>query len=325
MKPTNIDRRTLLLGGMAALATPWAHASRPTTLIVGFPPGGGIDLLGRIIASQMQGIAPTPVVVDNKTGVAGRLALEFVKGAPADGSTLLLTPDFPLTIFPHIYKKLPYHPQEDFVAVGPCAKADLVLSVGPQVPASVTTVAEFVKWSQANPSLASYASSGPGGILHFLGLMFNQATGTDLKHVPFRGSAPALQALVSGQIAASFNAAGEALPHRASGKLRPLATFGAQRTKFMPDVPSMVELGYRNVQADTWLGVFAPPRTPAPLVTKWGEWLADIVKSPEYAAALEKQGLDPLGGTAATLNDLVARDIARWAPIVKASGFTADS
>ena len=325
MNPMNIDRRTLVLGGLATLATPFAQASRPTALIVGFPPGGGIDLLGRIIASQVQGVAPGPVVVDNKTGVAGRLALEFVKGAPADGHTLLLTPDFPLTIFPHIYKKLPYHPQEDFVAVGPCAKAELVLSVGPLVPASVTTVADFVKWIQANPAQASYASSGPGGILHFLGLMFNQATSTDLKHVPFRGSAPALQALVGGQIAASFNAIGEALPHRAAGKLRTLATFGAQRSKFMPDVPSMTELGYRNVQADTWLGVFAPPRTPAPLVSAWSEWLAGIVRSPGYAAALEKQGLDPLGGTPATLNELVARDIARWAPIVKASGFTADS
>jgi tripartite-type tricarboxylate transporter receptor subunit TctC len=320
------NRRALLQCMLAATAGPSlavAQANRTTTLVVGFPPGGGIDLLGRIVANQLQ--SPAAILVDNKSGVAGRLALEHVKTATPDGSVLLLTPDFPFTIFPHIYRQLPYSPTEDFTPVGPCAKSELVLSVGPQVPANVTSVAEFVKWSKAHPKEASYASSGPGGILHFLGLMFNQATGVDLNHVPFRGSAPALQALVGGQIPASFNAVGEALPFHSTRKLRALATFGAFRSRFMPEVPTMAELGYPNAQADTWLGIFAPPRTPAAVVTQWSDRLAKVVASPEYAAALDKQALEPMGGSPQVLAGLVKRDIARWAPIVKASGFRADS
>lgn len=321
-------RRALLLAGLASGLAPMARASRPTTLVVGFPPGGGIDLLGRIVASQLQGKpggAADPVIVENKTGVAGRLALEHAKAAAPDGGTLLLTPDFPLTIFPHVYKKLPYDPLADFTPIGPCAKSELVLSVGPAVPASVRTVADFIPWVQAHPAQASYASSGAGGILHFLGLMFNQATGVDLKHVPFRGSAPALQALVGGQIAASFNAVGEAMPYRSTGKLRALATFGAQRSRFSPDVPCMAELGYAQAQADTWLGVFGPPRMAAPLAAGWSERLAQVARSAEYAAALGQQGLDPLPGTPEALTTLIQRDIERWGPIVRASGFSADS
>ncbi|WP_137919568.1 tripartite tricarboxylate transporter substrate-binding protein [Hydrogenophaga sp. 2FB] len=329
MKPHDIHRRELLVAGMAMGLTSWhagalAQAARPTQLIVGFPPGGGIDLLARLMASQLRTHAPEPVVVDNKAGVAGRLALEYIKRAPTDGSALLLTPDFPLTIFPHIYKKLAYDPVRDFTAVAACARSELVLSVGPMVPSSVHTVPELVKWLQAHPDKADYASSGPGGVLHLLGVMFSQATGVQMTHVPFRGSAPALQALAGGHVAVSFNAVGEALPFKSSGSVRPLATFGAKRSRYLPDTPCMVELGYPHVQADTWLGVFAPPRMPQPLVDQWNARINSAVNTSDYAASLEKLSMEPVTLSPTALASLVKSDIARWAPIVKASGFTAD-
>lgn len=326
MKSHDITRRELMLAGMA-LATPagaFAQSARPTQLIVGFPAGGGIDLLARLMASQLRAHTPEPVVVDNKAGVAGRLALEHIKRAPADGSALLLTPDFPLTIFPHIYKKLAYNPVQDFTPVAACARSELVLSVGPMVPPTVHTVSELVKWLQAHPDKADYASSGPGGVLHLLGVMFSQATGVQMTHVPFRGSAPALQALVGGHVAVSFNAVGEALPFKSSGGLRPIATFGSKRSRYLPETPCMVELGYSNVQADTWLGVFAPPRLPQALVEQWNTRINSVVASSEYIASLDKLSMEPLTLKPAALASLVKTDIERWAPVVKASGFTAD-
>lgn len=329
MTSHDIPRRDVLMAGMALGLAAWhagalAQTGRPTQLVVGFPPGGGIDLLARLMASQLRTRAPDPVVVDNRAGVAGRLALEHTRRAPADGSTLLLTPDFPLTIFPHIYKKLAYDPVQDFTPVAACARSELVLSVGPMVPATVTSVAELVKWMQSHPDKADYASSGPGGVLHLLGVMFSQATGVSMTHVPFRGSAPALQALVGGHVATSFNAVGEALPFKAGGGLRPLVTFGSKRSRYLPDTPCMVELGYPHVQADTWLGVFAPPRLPAAQVEQWNTRITSVVNSSEYMASLEKLSMEPLTLSPAALGALVKSDIERWAPVVKASGFTAD-
>lgn len=329
MNSHDIPRRDLLVAGMAIGVTglqgnAFAQTGRPTQLLVGFPPGGGIDLLARLMASQLRAHAPDPVVVENKAGVAGRLALEHIKRTPADGNTLLLTPDFPLTIFPHIYRKLAYQPLQDFTPVAACARSELVLSVGPMVPPTVSTVPEFVKWMQANPDKADYASTGPGGVLHLLGVMFSQATGVSMTHVPFKGSAPALQALVGGHVAASFNAVGEALPFKQGGGLRPLATFSSKRSRYLPDTPCMVELGYPHVQADTWLGVFAPPRLPAALVAQWNARITRVVNSSEYMASLDKLSMEPLTLSPAALGALVKTDIERWAPVVKASGFTAD-
>lgn len=325
---TNSLRRRIVLAGSAAICAGFAptaaRANKPTTLIVGFPPGGGIDLLARVIAAQIKQSISDTVLVDNKTGVAGRLALDYVKSAANDGSVLLLTPDFPLTIFPSIYKKLPYDPTLDFTPIGACAKSGQVLSVGPMVPASVQTVADFVRWANANESAAAYGSSGAGGILHFVGVIFNQATGAKLNHVPFRGSAPALLALIGGQIAATCTSLGEALPYRSSG-LRPLVTFGPTRSKFMPDVPTMSELGYRSAQGDTWFGIFGPRNLPKELTERWNTALTALIDTPAYVAAVEKLSLDAFASSPAALGRLVRADIDRWAPVIKASGFTAES
>lgn len=329
--PISISRRHALLAlgssGLLLNQPVWANtpARSTTQLVVGFPPGGGIDLLGRVTAEVLRNTAKENVIVENRAGVAGRLALEYVKNtAPADGSTLLLTPDFPLTIFPHLYKKLPYDPIKDFLPVAGCAKSDLVMSIGPAVPDSVKTLAQFLEWAKAHAGQVSFASSGPGGILHLLGVSFNQATGIDMTHVPFKGSAPALQALVGGQIAVSSNAVGEAIPFLSTARLRTLVVFGATRSRFMPHVPTMAESGYSQVVADTWLGVFASAKVAPEQIQRWSSKLAPVIASEKFQEAVNKLSMEPYQASPETLAAKIKTDITRWAPVVAASGFKAE-
>lgn len=250
--------------------------------------------------------------------------MDYVKAAPADGSTLLFTPDFLFTIFPNTYRKLSYDAVRDFTPVASVSRAGLALSVGPLVPAGVRTVADFVQWCKANPGRAAYASSGAGGIFHLLGVMFAQAHGIEMTHVPYKGGAPALTDLVGGQIAASFNGIGEVLPYVRDGKVRTLATFGPKRSLFLPDVPTMVELGRKDFVVASWLGVFAPARTPGAAVARLNQEIGRIVESPEFTATVEKLSMEPLASSQASFAELVKADMERWAPVVKASGFTAE-
>ncbi len=192
------------------------------------------------------------------------------------------------------------------------------------MPSSVRTVPEFVQWCKANPKQASFASSGAGGIFHLLGVMFNQATGLDMAHVGYKGGAPALQDLVGGQIAASFNGIGEVMPYHKSGKVRMLATFGPKRSPNTPEIPTMAELGYKDFVVESWVGIFAPAKTPASAVTKLNSAVSDILRSPEFSASVEKLSMEPYANTSSGFASVAKADMERWAPIVKASGFTAE-
>src|ERR1700722_14754163 len=213
-------------------------------LSAGFPAGGATDLIARILADRLRGSYAPAVVVENKPGGAARVAVDYVKNAEPDGSEFLFTPDFPITVYPHSFRTLSYDPLRDLIAVAPTTKSALTYNIGPMVPASVKTLADFVAWCKANPDRAIYATTSAGGTPHFVGVMLANAAGVKMTPVHYRGGAPALQDVIGGHVPAGVNPVSESLPFSRSGAVRVLAVTGSQRSPFLPDVPTMRESGY---------------------------------------------------------------------------------
>ncbi|MDB5913478.1 MAG: hypothetical protein JWP22_2153 [Ramlibacter sp.] len=309
----------LLFGGGQATAQ-----SKPARMIIGFPVGGGVDAAARPVVAGLARSYPAGIIVESRPGATGRIAVEAVKNSPPDGSTMLFTPDFALTIFPHSYRRLGYDPVNDLSPVAMCGRTSLALCVGPMVPETVKRPADLVRWLKANPQFASFASTGPGGTPHFAGTMFARAADVALTHVPYKGGAPALQDIMGGQIALGFNPLSEALPQLKGGRVRVLATTGQQRSQFLPDVPTMIESGYKDVVTVTWMGVFMPARTPRAIVAAASaainEVLATAAVRDAYAAVATEVAPSSPDSLAASLK----ADLAHWEPIVRASGFTAE-
>jgi tripartite-type tricarboxylate transporter receptor subunit TctC len=296
---------------------------KPVHVIVGFPAGGGTDMIARILADRLRGPYASTVLVENKPGAAARLAVEYVKNAEPDGSVMLFTPDFPITVYPHSLRSLNYDPLRDFIAVAPATKSMLTYNIGPAVPDNVKSLADFMQWCRANPGKASYGTTSAGGTPHFVGMMLANEAGVPMTPVHYRGGAPALQDLLGGHVPASVNPISEALPFARSGTLRTLAVTGAQRSPFLSDVPTMTEAGYKIV-VDSWLGVFVPAKTPAEVVNALSAAIAEAVKSAPMTESLAKIGNVPAFQTPAEFAAVVKADVARWAPVVKASGFVAE-
>src|SRR5262249_32417513 len=326
-----LKRRDLLAASAAGVllgATRFSSPARaqvitkPAHIIVPFPAGGGTDLIARILAERLRGSYASTVLVENKPGAAARIGVEYVKNAEPDGSVMLFTPEFPITVYPHSYRSLNYDPVTDLAAVSPAARSMLSFNVGPAVPDSVKTLADFVQWCRANPDKATYATTAAGGTPHFVGVMLANAAGVAITPVHYRGGAPALQDLLGGHVPASVNPVSEALPHAKSGALRMLAVTGARRSPFLPDAPTMREQGY-DVVIESWLGVFAPAKTPAETVKALSAAIAEAAKSPEMEESLAKLGNVPTFQTPEQFTATVKADIERWRPVVKASGFVA--
>jgi tripartite-type tricarboxylate transporter receptor subunit TctC len=236
---------------------------------------------------------------------------------------MLFTPDFPITVYPHSFRSLNYDPLKDFTPVAPAAKSMLTYNVGPAVPESVKTLAQFVEWCKANPGKASYGTTAAGGTPHFVGMMLASAAGITMTPVHYRGGAPALQDLIGGHVPASINPISESMAQAKAGTIRVLAVTGAKRSSFLPDIPTMAESGY-NVVVESWLGAFVPSKTPSSVVNALGAAIGDAVKSPEMVENLAKAGNEPNFQTPAEFASTVKADIVRWAPVVKASGFIAE-
>ncbi|HUI95135.1 MAG TPA: tripartite tricarboxylate transporter substrate-binding protein [Xanthobacteraceae bacterium] len=298
-------------------------AKRTLRLIVGFPAGGGTDIIARILAERMQVPFASAIIVENKPGAAARASVDYVKNAEPDGATLLFTPDFPITLYPHSFRKLSYDPLRDLVPVAPAAKSMLTYNVGPMVPASVKSLADFVAWCKAHPASANYATTAAGGTPHFVGVMFANAAGIAMTPVHYRGGAPALQDLMGGHVPASINPISETLTQAKSGNIRILAVTGAHRSAFLREVPTMREQGF-DVVVESWLGAFAPAKTPAATVRVLGAAINAAAKSTEMAQSLAKFGNEPAIETPDEFAATVRADYARWAPVVKASGFVAE-
>ena len=296
--------------------------NKPIKIVVGFPPGGSADALARVLAQQLGGVAPS-VIVENKPGAGGRIAVESVKNSEADGATLLLTPASMMAVYPHIYKKLPYDPVNDFAPVGTVAAAPFVIAVGPMVPADVKTLADFVKWSKTNPTKASYGTSGAGSIPHFTGVALGKRLDLDWTHIAYKGAAPAMNDLLAGQVAANVSVLSNALPHIQAGTLRALAISAPQRSSALPNVPTFMESGAKEETAVEWFGVFVPAKTQSDVVLKLNQAVNNAVRSKQFSETLAKAAFESvLPDTPSTFAANLKSEIARWGRIVKVSGFT---
>lgn len=329
-------RRDWLLAGLA----PWlldraaaqnqnpipgpAQAVLGTRIVTGFPPGGTVDAVTRRLAEHLRGPLGHPVRVENKAGAGGRLAVEEVRRAAPDGRSWLVTPASMLTLYPHLYPKLSYTP-EDLVPVGGLARVGFAFGVGPRVPEGVRTLKDFLAWVPGSTTPVSYGSPGAGSPPHMLAALLEKEADVPLTHVAYRGASPGMQDLLGGQIAAFSGPLGDFVPHVASGRLRVLATSGPQRSRFLPQVPTFAEQGFANLQQTEWYGCFMPAGTPADLVAQAAALVQQAAAAPGIAEALAGLGIELAGMDTAQLAAAVRSEHQAWGPVVKRVGFTADS
>ena len=326
-----IQRRILLRASAAASVasfafTPLAQAQSAGNafIISGFPAGGMGDSVARPLAERLRGKYAPAVLVESRVGAGGRIAVEYVKRAVPDGLTILQIPSSPMVLYPNTYKKLNYDTLADFIPVTTTVTYGFSITTGPGLPAEVKTLADYLAWAKSNAKQANYGIPAAGSALHFVGMMLAKASGVELTPVAYRGGAPLLQDVMGGQIPISINVIGEVAPHIRSGKLRSLAVTSGQRSIFLPDVPTLVELGYKDIAVQEWLGWFVPAKTPVDTVAKLNALVREGLQAPDAVDALAKNSLQPITQSPEDFAKLVRADLARWAPIVKASGFTAE-
>ncbi|MBS0538296.1 MAG: ABC transporter substrate-binding protein [Proteobacteria bacterium] len=317
--------RRAVLAGAAAAALAGATAARaegpPLRIVLGYPAGASSDTVTRLIAEKMRVSLDRPVVVENKPGGAGIIANLAVKSAAPDGNTVLMTPLANMVAFPHSYTKLEYDPFKDYVPVAHVAAFQIAFGVGAEVPAK--TLAEYVALAKKGGRYANFASAAVGSLPHFFGLMFAKTAGLELTHVPYKGTANVLQALMSGEIPAAVLPIADLGTLAQSGKGRILATAGAKRSPHYPDVPTFKESGY-DIEGSAWYALFAPAGTPQAIVDKIAAAAVDAVKQPDVKARIDPIGLEATGYGPAELAKIMKEDDAKWGPVIKASGFKAD-
>ncbi len=319
-----LNRRQLAASlGLTIIGVPAAHAQARlanTKVLCGFPAGGTTDAVSRRVAERLQGDFATVAIVENKPGAGGRLAVEELKRSANDGSVLLLTPAAMITLYPHLYRKLPYRADE-FTPVCTACQVAFGFGVGPAVPASVKTIKDYLDWAKATPSGASYGSPGAGSPPHFIGALLAKESGVDLNHVPYRGSAPGIQDMLGGQLPAMTSPIGDYLPHLKSGKLRLLSTSGAARSRFVPDVPTYAEQGFKSLTMSEWYGFFLPGGASADVVNRVATAIRAAVANPAVVEAFAQLGLEAGANTPAELTKAVKEENVSWGPIVQRVGF----
>ncbi len=317
---------TTLLGSLV-LQTARAQGLEQVKIVNGFPAGGSADVTSRRIGEKLGGSVYTKnaAVVENKTGAAGRIAVETVKNAAPDGATLLLTPYSMMSIYPHIYKQLSYDPFKDLTPVCMASMLTHGLAVGPMVPASVKTVKDYLAWAKANPKDANYGSPAAGSTPHFLGALLGLESGVDLKHVPYRGSIPGITDVIGGQLASMVTPHGDFLPNHRAGKLRIIATSGKTRSPFVPEVPTFAEQGFPDLVVEEWFGFYAPAKTPAAVVANANTAINAALKEKSVIDSLALSGMEPVGGSPEDMAKSMQYYFEFWGPLVKKIGFTAES
>ncbi|WP_171015966.1 tripartite tricarboxylate transporter substrate-binding protein [Ramlibacter sp. 2FC] len=322
--PSCISRRELLAAGallpLAGAARAQAGVGR---IVVGFAPGGAADGLARLTADKLRGIAAPNVIVENRVGAAARIAIEYVRNAAPDGTTMTLVPDATMFLYPHVYKSLSYDPARDFTPVTRLISMSLVMFVGPAVPSSVKTVKDYIEWVKTNPKNLVYGTPAAGATPHFTGAMFARAAGLDMQPVHYKGGAPAIQDLVAGQVPVVFGSTSDGLAMVQAGKARALAVSAARRTAMLPDVPTFQELGYRDIVVEDGLGVYVPSKTPAETVAKLDAGMQAALKTKDLQGPIRDWGFDVSGEAPAEFSARLTRERTRWAGVVKSTGFTA--
>ncbi len=326
----SLNRRQTLVLAAAAATLPLrarAQAFEQPKILYGFPAGSSGDIAARRVAEKLANTpyAKNAAIVENRPGAGGRIALDGLRAAPSDGSVLALTPFSPIAIYPHVYKKLSYDPVNDFMPVSIAAIMHHGLAVGPVVPDSVKDVKGFVAWAKANPDKANYGSPAAGSTPHFLGALLGLSQGTELKHIPYRGSVPGIADVVGGQVAAMFTPAGDFLPNHRAGKLRLLATSGRQRLPFAQDVATFAEQGFGELTTEEWFGFYAPKGTPAAVLASANAAINAALRDKGVADGLAVVGLLAQGSSPDDMARSARAETERWGPLVKRVGFTAES
>ncbi len=309
----------LALGGQAMLPA-LAQPANTTFIWSGFPAGGLGDQVTRPLLEQLRGKLPQNLVYDTKPGAGGRIAAEFVKRSSPDGVHIFQTPSSVMVLQPHVFKKLPYDTLADFTPiVGLCAFST-VLTAGPGLPADVRQVADLLRWAKANPSAANIGNPSSGSGMHLASMLLAKQSGAPLNPIPYKGGAPLLTDLLGGQIPVSINVISEVLPHIRSGKLRALAVLSPTRSKALPEVPTMIEQGHKDLAYSEWLGWFGPAQMAPNRVATIQAAVQEALASNAMNEALAKIGLEPMRQTSAQFAALVRQDHAYWAQVVKTTG-----
>jgi tripartite-type tricarboxylate transporter receptor subunit TctC len=325
------NRRELLLrsAGLPALFSTLpglaqAQINGTASIVSGFPAGGMGDNVARPVAEKLRGRYASSIVVESRTGAGGRIAVEYVKRAAPDGLTILRIPVRRWCSTPTPTRSSTTTRWPTFAPVCSTVTYAFSFTAGPGLPAEIKTVADYVKWAKANPKQATYGVPAAGSALHFAGMMLQKAADIEMTSVAYRGGAPLLNDVMGGQVPVSFNVVGEVMPHIRSGKLRSLGVTSAQRSPFLPDVPTFVEQGYKDIAVQEWLGWFLPAKTPAATVQSLNTLVREALQAPDFIAALATYGLEPVHQSPEEFARRVKADYERWGPIVRATGFTAE-
>jgi tripartite-type tricarboxylate transporter receptor subunit TctC len=298
------------------------YPNRPVKLVVPFPPGGPLDVTGRLIAQKLTEAWGQSVVVENKPGAGGNIGAELVAKSPPDGYTILMGALSTHAVNPSLYPKMPYDAVKDFAPITLIAVTPNVLVVNPSLP--VHSVKDLIAYAKANPGKLAFGSGSNGSAGHLAGELFKVDTGTDIVHVPYKGGAPATQALLAGDVQFMFDNLANATAQVKAGKLRALAVTTAERSKLAPDLPTMAEAGLPGFDIATWYGLLAPAGTPPAVVAKWNAEVTKILNAPDTRERLMAQGAEPAPMTAAQFAAFIEREIPKYARIVKASGAKVD-
>jgi tripartite-type tricarboxylate transporter receptor subunit TctC len=316
-----MNARAILCGALLAVtgASGWAqtYPVRPVRLVVAYAPGGSNDILARALGAKLTEAWGQAIIVDNRPGGNTVIGTDYVAKAPADGYTLLITPPG-FTINPSLMAKLPYDALRDFEPVALLNINPQALFVNPTVPAK--SVKELIALAKARPGRMNYGSSGSGGANHLAGELFNSMAGVQIVHIPYKGNAPSLTALLGGEVDFAFNSLPSALPFARAGRLRVLGVTSRQRCEVLPEVPTLDEAGLKGYEAVAWAGLNAPAKTPKDVVTRINGAVAKVVNAPEFRERLKAEGSEPAVGTPEAYAAFLAEETAKWRKVIAFAG-----
>lgn len=303
----------IALCATALAASAQGYPSKPIRIVVGFPPGGGNDIVARLVGAKMQEAWGQPVVIDNKPGANSIIATEFVMKSAPDGYTLLVNATGGMSVNPVLYSKLPYQTLRDFVSVSMIGMFPMVLVVNPSLP--VNSVQELVAYAKANPGKLNYSAGSTA--FQVATEMFKQMTGTDIRHIPYKGSVQAINAVMAGDVQMTVVDSPPVLPHIKAKQLKGLAVTSATRAASAPDLPTLAESGVAGYEMNLWIGLFAPAGTPGEIGSKLTAEVARIVKLPDIGERLAAMGVQPVGNTSEQFAGMIRNEIAKYGPVVK--------
>lgn len=291
-------------------------------IVSGFPAGSSLDSVARMVAQPLEESLAARIIIEYKTGAGGRIANAFVKSAKPDGATMVMCSSSLMAIYPHVFRKLAYHPLNDFIPIAPVCNFEYCFVASALVPAQVRTVKDYLSWAKLDPMNGTYGSAAAGSMPHFIGALLSQSSGVALTHIPYNGDAPHMQALNGAQIPFGVVSLPAVVPHLSSGRVRVLATGGPQRT--LDGVPTIGEAGFNEATALDYFGLFFPSSTPAPMVSQVRASLETIMKNPKLTDGLRKLTLTPSTAPAAEFPTRVQSEYERWRGVVQKTGFQVD-